>query len=89
MLFDKKLLDRLCNVARLNLTDEEKLVISKDLSEVLDAFSKIESFKSGINSDILVSPCDHEFLRDDKVSSKKLNLKFDGEDNFVVGPKLK
>ena len=43
---DKKLMDRICAVARLNLTKAEKEMYAKQLSEVLEAFKQIDSIES-------------------------------------------
>jgi aspartyl-tRNA(Asn)/glutamyl-tRNA(Gln) amidotransferase subunit C len=43
---DKKLMDRICAVARLTLTEKEKEMYAKQLSDVLDAFKQIDGIET-------------------------------------------
>ncbi|MBW2998387.1 Asp-tRNA(Asn)/Glu-tRNA(Gln) amidotransferase subunit GatC [Candidatus Woesearchaeota archaeon] len=39
---NKELIENIAKVARLNLTEEEKMSLEQDMKEVLDAFDKIQ-----------------------------------------------
>lgn len=83
--------ERVARIARLNLTDEEKGRLSKQLNDILDAFSKIDE----INIDGVV-PSFHPIkienvFREDEVKkfdfNKFANTK-NSEGKYFKGPKI-
>lgn len=86
----KKTIEKIADVSRLSLTEQEKSIFLKDLNDVLDAFSVIK--QAEVHHDILVNPNnDFSILREDKVVKTKLDLRKSSklEDGYFVGPKLK
>ena len=47
MKIDKKLLNKLCRLARLKITPEEETSLQKNLSEILSHFQKINTLDTG------------------------------------------
>jgi aspartyl/glutamyl-tRNA(Asn/Gln) amidotransferase C subunit len=87
-MIDLKLINRLLDVSRINISDSQKQVYLKELNEVLEAFKVLEE----CDEDIMISPSNNEVLREDKVETKdklKLGNFCLTKNNFVVGPRLK
>jgi aspartyl-tRNA(Asn)/glutamyl-tRNA(Gln) amidotransferase subunit C len=88
---DRKLLEHVCAIARLNLTDSETALFSKELTEVLEAFAVLD--KAEVDGE---EPSFHpvpikDKMRDDKVKGTKWeplgNSKFK-EGKYFKGPKI-
>lgn len=67
---DRKLVEHIAAIARLSLTEREKELYTKQLSEVLDAFKRIDAI------DTKLGPAFHSVLvedvwRDDRVAKTK------------------
>lgn len=88
---DIELINRLCDIAKLNLTDDEKNLFSKELTEILSAFAVI----SEIDTEN-IEPAYHpnkvsNIWRDDIVDDTEwdsLSNSKSNEDNYIVGPKI-
>lgn len=89
---DKKLIEQVASVARLNLDEKEKEQFVKDFKEILDAFSKISEcdtkdvkpsiqpvkIKSLLREDVV----EESFSQDDALKNSKQN-----KDGYFRGPK--
>ncbi len=88
---DIELINRLCDVAKLNLTDEEKKLFSKELTEILSAFDIINKVDTKN-----ISPAYHpnkvsNVWRDDIINEtiwEPLSNSKRNENGYVVGPKI-
>ena len=87
---DKKMIEHICLIAKLNLSEKEKELYSKELSEVLEAFKVLDAL------DADEKPSFHPIeisdrLREDRVSSTGwdplLNARAK-EGRYFKGPKI-
>jgi len=87
---DRKMMEHICLLAKLNLTDAEKDSYAKELSEVLDAFRVLDGI------DVKDEPAFHPIeirdrLREDEVKPTKWdplgNVKAT-ENRYIRGPKI-
>lgn len=88
---DNEMLERICNNAKLNLTDLEKRKFISELGDILAAFKTLEEIDTkGI------SPAYHatevkNVWREDTAKRKKTDIKKNTkaiEDGYIIGPKL-
>ena len=89
---NKDLIEHVAEVARLKLTEKEKEQFSKELKEVIEAFSKIDKVDTkGINASL--QPVElKNALREDKVEKclsqdDVLSLTEHKKDGYFKGPK--
>ena len=88
---DIQLIDRLCDIAKLNLTDSEKRLFAAELNEILKAFDIINKIDTSN-----VEPAYHpnkisNVWRDDVIKEtvwEPLSNSKNNEKGYVVGPKI-
>ncbi len=89
---DKVLLDRICLISKLKLTDKEKALYMKQLSQVLDVFKQLDEVKADATPSF--QPCKVENIwRDDVVIDTKWDSlsnskKTKTENGYFKGPKI-
>jgi len=89
---NKKLIEHVAEVARLKLTDKEKVQFAKELKEVIDTFSKLDEVDTK-DIDISLQPVElKNVLREDKERScltqkEALSLTENKKDGYFKGPR--
>jgi len=89
---DKELIEHVAEVARLKLTDNEIEKFSKELKEIIEAFSKIDNVDTkGIETSLQAVEL-RNMLREDKeeksfTQEEVLNLTDHKKDGYFKGPK--
>ena len=87
---DKKLIEHISAVARLNLTESEKELYLKQLSDVLDAFKQIDSIETNEAPAFHSVPVEN-IWREDKVKStawEPLGNAKHKEKGYFKGPRI-
>ncbi len=87
---DKKLIDRICAVARLTLTEKEKEMYVKQLQDVLEAFKQIDGIESK-ESPAFHSVSVENVWRDDvakKTDWEPLGNAKQKENGYFKGPRI-
>ncbi len=88
---DLKEVEKVARVARLRLSDEEKNMFAKDLEDILNAFSVLDSAPSAEVYDFNPVPV-HDILRDDepcvRIPPEQLTEHMDTYQGYVRGPRL-
>ena len=64
---DKNMIEHICRIAKLNLSEDEKVRYSKELSDVLEAFKIIDSAEAGEKPSFHPTEISDRF-REDRVS---------------------
>ena len=87
---DKKLMDRICAVARLTLTEGEKEMYTKQLSDVLDAFKQIDGIESKENPAFHSVPVENVWREDAvrKTEWDPLGNSKHKEKGYFKGPRI-
>jgi aspartyl/glutamyl-tRNA(Asn/Gln) amidotransferase C subunit len=87
---DKELLDRICLIAKLKLTDKEKALYMKQLSQVLDVFKQLDEVKTDDAPSFQPCKLENVWREDvvvdtnwDSMSNSKKN-----ENGYFKGPKI-
>jgi len=89
---NKELIEHVAEVARLRLTDKEIEKFSKELKEIIEAFSKIDKVDTkGVETSLQAVEL-RNVLREDKVeksftSEEALNLTEHKKDGYFKGPR--
>ena len=87
---DGELLDRICLIAKLKLTEKEKALYMKQLAQVLDVFKQIDEAKADVAPSF--QPCKLENVwREDVVVDTKwdsLSNSKKTENGYIKGPKI-
>ncbi|NOQ56343.1 MAG: Asp-tRNA(Asn)/Glu-tRNA(Gln) amidotransferase subunit GatC [Nanohaloarchaea archaeon] len=85
-------IDKVANIARLELTAEEKTYLEKDLNNILDSFKKLEKVNTDKTEPTFQPVEVKNITRDDKIEKglkQKESLKNakETEDGYFKGPK--
>jgi len=77
-------INHLLELARLELSNEEKEKIAHDLAKILDYVNQLQEVKTDNLEPMAVGTFSKNILRDDEINSQKLNLEKEGY--FEVPP---
>lgn len=87
---DKKLIEHIASIARLSLTEKEKELYIKQLSEVLDAFKQIDHVDTNLSPAFHPVPVE-DVWREDKVAKARWNPLGNArhkEKGYFKGPRI-
>ncbi len=87
---DKALLDRICLIAKLKLTDKEKELYMKQLSDVLKVFKQLDEVKADVTPSFQPYKVENVWREDLIVDTKwdSLSNSKKTENGYFKGPKI-
>jgi aspartyl-tRNA(Asn)/glutamyl-tRNA(Gln) amidotransferase subunit C len=87
---DKALLERICLIAKLKLTEEEKALYMKQLAQVLETFKQLDEVKADTEPSFQPYKLENVWREDVVVDTKwdPLSNSKKTENNYFKGPKI-